>query len=52
MAELQREEDLLRRIKALEDEVVALKNAGPRRNKIKEMSAEVVDSNPYRYIAT
>lgn len=49
MAQLQSEEELLRRIKELEYEVVSLKSAGPRRSRIKEMSAEVVDSNPYRY---
>lgn len=43
------------KIKALEAEIVALKKKldekdakAPARQKIEEMSAEVVDSNPYR----
>ena len=49
MAQSQREKDLLHRIKELECEVEALKSIGPKRCTIQEMSAEVVDSNPYRY---
>ena len=49
MAKPTREEELERRIKELEDEVATLKSQAPRRTKIAQMSAEVVDSNPYRY---
>jgi hypothetical protein len=48
MAKTGREEELERRIKDLESEVASLKGGVPRRNRIAEMSAEVVDSNPYR----
>ena len=42
-------EELELRIKQLESEVTALRSSLPKRSKISEMSAEVVDSNPYRY---
>jgi len=48
MAKTEREEELERRIAELESEVDALRKAGPKRDRIKTMSAEVVDSNPYR----
>lgn len=48
MAKSQREEELELRIAELEDEVALLRKTAPRRSKIPEMSAEVVDSNPYR----
>lgn len=48
MAKTEREKELEQRIKDLEEEVASLRNAAPRRSKIAEMSAEVVDSNPYR----
>lgn len=48
MAKTEREEELERRITDLESEIASLKRSLPRRNKIAEMSAEVVDSNPYR----
>lgn len=50
MAKTEREEELERRIADLESEVTSLKRSVPRRNKITEMSAEVVDSNPYRQV--
>ena len=43
-------EELHSRIVQLEKELNALKNGGPVREKITEMTAEVVDSNPYRYM--
>ena len=48
MAKTEREEELEQRIKDLESEIASLKFSGPRRKKVAEMSAEVVDSNPYR----
>lgn len=50
MSKTAREEELERRIEDLEREIASLRNGVPRRSKIAEMSAEVVDSNPYRYI--
>ena len=44
----ERELELERRIKDLESEVSKLRSEAPRRTKIAQMSAEVVDSNPYR----
>ena len=46
----EREHELERRIKDLEEEVASLKNVAPKRSKIAQMSAEVVDSNPYRLV--
>lgn len=48
MAKTEREEELERRIRDLESEVASLKSEAPKRSRISEMSAEVVDSNPYR----
>ena len=39
---------LRRRVAELEEELSAARTGGPRREKIQQMSAEVVDSNPYR----
>lgn len=52
MAKTEREAELEQRIKDLECEIASLKSNAPRRRKIVEMSAEVVDSNPYRYVAS
>ena len=46
-------EDLQKRVKELEDELAKAKQlsgapGGAKREKITEMSSEVVDSNPYR----
>ena len=41
-------EELEKKIKELENEIVILKSAAPKREKIAEMSTKVVDSNPYR----
>ena len=41
--------ELKERIKELESEIMSLKKEYKRREIIKQMSAEVVDSNPYRY---
>ena len=45
-------EALQERVKALEAEVEGykLQYGGPCRDKIQEMSSEVVDSNPYRLV--
>ena len=48
MAKSDRERELERRIEELEGEVASLRNGAPMRSKIAKMSAEVVDSNPYR----
>ncbi len=48
-AKTEREQELERRIKDLEGEIAHLRNVAPRRSKIAQMSAEVVDSNPYRF---
>lgn len=46
-------EELQKRVKDLEAQLAAAQgNAGPVRQKIDVMSSEVVDSNPYRYLAT
>ena len=46
-------EELQQRIKELEDELQAVRSAGSSyRKKIDQMSAEVVDSNPYRFVYT
>lgn len=41
---------LKERIKELEAELKSLKDCGKGRESIKEMSSEVVDTNPYRYL--
>ena len=43
-------ESLKQRVAELERELDQLKAEKPQRVKIEKMSAEVVDSNPYRYI--
>lgn len=44
-------EELQRKVKELEAKLAAAQgNAAPVRQKIDVMSAEVVDSNPYRYL--
>lgn len=43
-------EDLQSRIKELEDKLKTLEKNAPYREKIANMSAEVVDSNPYRLV--
>ena len=48
MAKTRREEELENKIKELEKEIVSLRSTAPKRSKITEMSAEVLDSNPYR----
>ena len=54
LCEMASVQDLQERIKELENELSAVKNeTGVNkigREKIQEMSSEVVDSNPYRYI--
>ena len=40
---------LKRRVSELERELSAVRGNQPTRTKIEQMSAEVVDSNPYRY---
>ena len=47
-AKSKREEELEQRIKELESEICSLRGDVRKRAKIAEMSAEVVDSNPYR----
>ena len=47
-AKSEREEELEQRIKELENEICSLRGDVRKRAKIAEMSAEVVDSNPYR----
>ncbi len=41
---------LKRRVSELEQELIAVRDSQPARTKIEQMSAEVVDSNPYRYM--
>jgi hypothetical protein len=45
-------EELLEKVKHLEAELASekAKHVQPTRKKIAEMSSEVVDSNPYRYV--
>lgn len=43
-------EDLQLRIKELEEKLKAIEKNAPYREKIVNMSAEVVDSNPYRLV--
>lgn len=50
MEKSKREEELEGRIKKLETELSVLKSEGPRRTKVKQMSSEVADSNPYRSV--
>lgn len=40
---------LKRRVSELEQELSSVRASQPARTKIEQMSAEVVDSNPYRY---
>jgi phage shock protein A len=40
---------LKRRVSELEQELISVRDNQPARTKIEQMSAEVVDSNPYRY---
>lgn len=45
-------EELQRKVKELEAKLSAAQgNVGPGRQKIQVMSSEVVDSNPYRFLA-
>jgi len=48
-SDAEREIALLKdRVAELEQELTSVRRNGPRRERIQQMSAEVVDSNPYR----
>ena len=48
-SDAEREIALLKdRVAELERELTSVRRNGPRRERIQQMSAEVVDSNPYR----